>query len=126
MKFRLKFILCITVLSSVLLYDFFYVNNYAAYPWWHQKGNDIDGAYTATTVGLLNNSELEFVYHPGGTVYPIHGTVYRVLNLADLSRVKDIDGAIEVLDKIVRTSRVVAVLLGVIFAAIFLSFLPIL
>ena len=122
MKSLLKFIMCITVLSSVLLYDFFYVNNYAAYPWWHQKGNDIDGAYSATTAGLLNDTELDFVYHPGATIFMIHGTVYRVLDLADLSGIKDINGAVDVLDKLVRTSRVVAVLLGVIFAAIFFGF----
>lgn len=122
MKFSFKVIVCIIVLSAILFCDFFYVNNYAAYPWWHQKGNDIDGAYSATTAGLLNNTELDFVYHPGATVYTIHGAVYRVLNLADLSGIKDINGAVEVLDKLVRTSRIVAVLLGVIFAAVFFSF----
>lgn len=126
MKSLYKFILCVAALCSILLFDFFYVNNYAAYPWWHQKGNDIDGAYSATTAGLLNGTELDFVYHPGATVYTIHGTIYRVTNLADLSEVKDINGAVEVLDKLVRTSRIVAVLLGVIFTAVFFSFLYVL
>jgi len=55
----------------------FYIKNYLAFPWWHRIDNDIDASHVATTIGLLNDSEYTYVYHPGATLFSLHGLIYR-------------------------------------------------
>lgn len=123
--FRHFFVLLL--ICFFVLYNFFYTGRYAEYPWWHEHGNDIDATHAATTIGLLNNSELTFVYHPAATIYALHGIVYRMLALQDpahqrllhLREVKDYHQAIALLETSTRTSRILTVIEAVLFLILF-------
>jgi hypothetical protein len=126
-KQQIKHLSAIVILGLFLAYYFFFIGNYAAYPWWHQSLNDIDGTNAATTVGLLNNSDLQYVYHPGATVYFLHGLVYRFLAIFDsaqrtlfhLNSVTSIADADNILEIATRTSRVVTLIVAIVTAAVF-------
>ena len=122
---------CVGILAAALWYYFSYVGNYAAFPWWHQSKNDIDPTYAGTTVGLLNNSELQYIYHPGATVYFFHGLGYRAVALRDpahqrlfeMTRIRSLDDASSFLELATRTSRVLTVIITIVFVAVFYVFL---
>ena len=131
MKAVLKHALALLLVGFFVFYNFFYTGRYAEYPWWYEHVNDIDATYAANTVGLLNNSELTFVYHPGATIYALHGTVYRILALKDpthqrlmhLRQVRDYNQAADVLETSTRTSRILTLLESVLFLIVFYFFL---
>ncbi len=121
----------ILILCFFLIHNFFFVEKYVDYPWYHIWLNDVESANAGQTVAILNNGELYFILHPGATVFTIHGTVYRILSwispsyqkLMHLSDVKNLSDPLKILDLATRTSRVIALgtsllLLIVIFALI--------
>ncbi len=123
----LKHLCALAVVSFFLIYNFFAVGKYSAYPWWHQHGNDVDGTYAGTTVALLNNGPLLYIHHPGGMVYSIHGTVYRFLaffndayyRLMHLREVRNYNQAVEILDLAVHASRIITLFIGIGFLIVF-------
>jgi len=126
-KAILKHASALLLISFFVLYNFFYTGRYAEYPWWHEHGNDIDATYAANTVGLLNNSELTFVCHPGATIYALHGIAYRIPAFKDpahqrlmrLREVMDYNQAAAVLETSTRTSRILTVIEAVLFLIVF-------
>lgn len=115
------------ILMFFLCYNFFFIGNYAAYPWWHQSKNDIDPTNAGTTVGLLNNSELQYISHPGGTIYFLNGLAYRWLEHFDrqhkdlfaLDKVKSLNDASDILETATRTSRILTLMITLVFAGVF-------
>ncbi len=111
----IKIFLPLVFISALLSYHYFVNVKVPAYPWWHQHGNDIDGSYAGQTVALLNHGPLDFIDHPGGTIYMLHGAVYRVLSnvaekyslIKDLGQVPSIDAATQILEISVQTSRLI-------------------
>lgn len=118
-----KYIACLVLLCLFPAHSYFVVKNVNAYPWWHSFGNDIDAAYTGTTVGLLNDSELTLVAHPAATIYTLQGTVYRALSLFSpshkrllhLREVKSLDDASDILQTATQTGRMISFFSSIIF-----------
>ncbi|MDQ3190543.1 MAG: DUF3108 domain-containing protein [Bacteroidota bacterium] len=108
-------------------YNFFYIGNYAAYPWYHEVVNDSDGTYSSQAVSILNGNETEYMHHPGATVCALHGFGYQTLGLfseshsklTKLNQVRDLNEAYQVLDTATRTSRIFSLLALIIFSVVF-------
>ena len=98
-----------------------------AYPWWAEQLSDGDGMFVTQSLALLNNGDLTFVGHPGGTVLGTHAAFYRFLALfakpyGALAHMADLPGpsiVFSLLDMAMRASRVLTYL---VFLTAFLMF----
>ncbi len=108
------------LVGALMAYYAFVTAKCLHYPWWVGQGSDGDGTYVTQTLALMNNGDYTLVFHPGATVYSIHGMVYRFLALffapyqsfVQLGQVPTPAAAFEILDLAMRTSRVVTYLLN--------------
>src|SRR3989338_704979 len=123
--------LCCFILIFAVFFHFFVIKNVLQYPWWHQMGNDIDGAYATISVGLINDSPLQFTHHPGATVFSLQGLVFRLLSivsephqaLGNLSLVSNTEEAFKIIETAVKTGRVLALLTAAGFIIFLFHFL---
>jgi len=119
--------LACTVFNGFWIYYYWaIIVKYTAYPWWHRIENDIDATHVATTLSLINNSELTFVYHPAATIFLIHGFIYKILGFAfhpfysfiHLPQIQSFEEALNVLQSASVVSRVIVLFTVLLFSIV--------
>ncbi|MBI4309065.1 MAG: hypothetical protein HY591_01905 [Candidatus Omnitrophica bacterium] len=115
---RAKVLICgfigFAFLAGLFGYHSFVNRKCTAYPWWYEQGNDGDGINVTQALTLVNNGDLTCVSQPAGTVYALHGALYRGLcvfskphcPLMQLDKVPGPAAAFDLLDAAMRASRV--------------------
>ena len=130
-----KFLICFLILVFFISFEFFVVEKYNLYPWWHQFGwfgvnaNDTDAVYPAQTIALLNNSRVTCITHPAATFYTFHGAAYRFFSLFNpiyshfrhLSDVRNLNDATALLEIATKTSRILNFVMAVGFSAVLIG-----
>ena len=124
---KIWFLIGLALIAGLMGHYAFVIARHLSYPWWYELASDGDGLYVTQTLVLINNGDLTMVFHPGATVFAIHGFVYRILSFfvpayhpfVHLDQVSTPAEAFAILDLAMRTSRVLTYALNIAGMAVF-------
>jgi hypothetical protein len=71
------------IIIFFIVYQYFYINQFSKFPWYHEFANDSDPSYAAQTLVILNGGTATYLHHPGVMVYSFDGFVFKIMGLVN-------------------------------------------
>jgi hypothetical protein len=126
---RFKFIknfqhfIFLSVITFFIVFQYFNINQFSKFKWYHEFANDSDPSYAAQTWAVVNGGRVTYLHHPGVTVYTIDGLIFKILSsvkpgyekLTDIKKISTETDELDTLNIATQTGRKIALLSVVIF-----------